>query len=509
MAGNLRLAKNALMLYGRTLITTVVGIVTVRLTLQALGVDDYGLLNVAGSLAGVFSFVTVGLSIGVSRFMTFELGRGDIGRMRRTFSSALIAFSAICILFVILGETVGLWYLRNYLTVPAGSESAAFWVFQASILTLVTMLIRTPYNAVIVSHEKFNVLALMETLYSMMKLGAVVYVSNIEESRVIILAFIYAILPLVYLATYIIYTRRYPETHVTLHFDKVLFKPIVNFSSWEILGSVSKMLKTSGFNMVVNFFCGVAMNATIGIANTVSGAVVGLAYNLSGVFYPGMVKAYAKKNMLEFSTLTYRASLGSMILYGIVAMPLIAECDYVLRLWLGNPPRLSPELCLIFLIADSLLMAQLVGAEAIKAAGKNRALNLLQSLSAALAVGLVFMALYGGLSPLTACALFSLDVLFSLTIVAFLMARNFGVAATGHFLKNSVFKVLFLELAVYLLLRMFCSLMEPSFLRLTLCCILSATIFSILSYCLLLNDDERTAVKNFIRIKLIALKPVQ
>ena len=502
MAGNLRLAKNALMLYGRTLITTVVGIVTVRLTLQALGVDDYGLLNVAGSLAGVFSFVTVGLSVGVSRFMTFELGRGDIWRMRRTFSSSIIAFVAISALFVILGETIGLWYLRNYLTVPAGSENAAFWVFQASILTVVTSFIRVPYNGIIISHEKFNVHAMMETLYSVLKLGVVVYVSGLEENRVIILAFIYAVLPLVYLATYIIYTRRYPETHVKIHFDKALFKPIVKFSSWEILGSVSKMLKTSGFNMVVNFFCGVAMHATIGIANTVSGAVIGLAYNLSGVFYPGMVKAYAKKNMLEFSTLTYRASLGSMILYGIVAMPLIAECDYVLHLWLGNSPRLSPQLCLIFLIADSLLMAQLVGAEAIKAAGKNRALNLLQSLSAALAVGLVFIALYGGLSPLTACALFSLDVLFSLSIVAFLMARNFGVATTGHFLKNSVVKVLFLELAVYLLLRMFCSLMEPSFLRLLLSCLLSVVSFAILTYSFLLTPDERSSLVSVLRSRL-------
>lgn len=503
MSENIRLAKNAIFLYGRSLITMVVGIVSVRLLLQALGVDDYGLLNVAGSLVGVFSFIITGVSIGVSRFMTFEFGRGDIERMRRTFSSSLIAFTAINIVVVILLETAGLWYLHNYLVVPEGKETEAFWVYQASVLYVVVILFRVPYGAVFLSHEKFDMLAIIEVSNALLRLGMILYIGTIPDNqRLVAFAFLQSSLPVLHLIIYYLYTRRFPETHFRLTFHKSIFTPILHFSLWEMIGSVSRMLKSSGFNMIVNFFCGVVMNATIGIANTVSGAVTSLSFTLSSVFFPGLVKAYARKDMEEFSTLAYRASLGSMLLFGMLAMPLACECTYVLTLWLGTPPELTPEMCLIFLVANTVLMAELVGAESIRAAGKNRALNILQCISAAVLIGLVFAVFYSGMSVLIGCIVFSLDALLSLGIVLVLMAEEFGLSMASRYLRGSVVRVLFVNLAVYLLIRIFSESMEPSFLRLVISCLISVISFTLLSFIFLLTKDERSALTSYVRLRL-------
>jgi len=478
----------------------VVGILSVRLMLQALGVDDYGLLNVAGSLAGVFSFITIGLSTGVSRFTTFELGRGDIDRMRRSFSSSMIVFLTLGIVIIVILETAGLWYLRNYIVVPPGKEDAAFYVFQASVLYVFITICRVPYSAVVLAHEKFGLLAGVEVGHAFARLGLIIYAGTLpEDSRVVAFAILQSLLPALHILIYIIYTRRYPETGMKFRFDPSILRPVIGFSIWEMLGAIGRTLKSSGFNMVVNFFCGVAMNATLGIAATVSGAVTGLAYTLSSVFFPGLVKAYARKDMDEFHTLACRASLGSMVLYSMIAMPLISECGYVLGLWLGNPPELSNDVCIIYLVANSILMAVFVGCEAIRAAGTNCALNVLQCISAALVIALVAGVFYVGMSPVVACAVFCLDVLFSLIIVAALMARYFGFAMVMRYISESVIKVLIVGFAVYLLISILTSRMEPSFLRLLLSGLVSLLSFAALSFTFLFTRSERKAIVSCLR----------
>ena len=162
---NKRIAKNTLLLYARMLVLMLVGLYTSRITLNALGVDNFGIYNVVGGVVGLFSLLSGSLSAAISRFITFELGRDNIEKLKKVFSSAVTIQVILSLIIVLLAETIGLWFLNNKLVIPADRMAAAHWVYQLSILTFVIGLISVPYNAAIIAHERMSAFAYMSVVW--------------------------------------------------------------------------------------------------------------------------------------------------------------------------------------------------------------------------------------------------------------------------------------------------------------------------------------------------------
>ncbi|MDE6859927.1 MAG: hypothetical protein K2J65_05900 [Duncaniella sp.] len=492
MAGNLRIAKNALYLYIRTIVSMIVGIFSVRIMLEALGVDDYGLLNVAGGVLGMFAFLTESLGTSTSRYITFELGRGDLKRINDTFCTSMFIFIGIAVLMVILGETVGLWILRTKLLIPAGRETAAEWVFHLSVIGTAIGIPQAPYNACMIAHEKFNISAYLSLYSSFARLGILYLVSASSFDHLIyyaILNFIIGLSTLAYSRWYCI--TRFPEAKFHWKFDKELLKPMLKFSFWEIFGSVSRMLKGTGFNMVINMFFGVAINAAIGIGNTVAGAVTGLAFTVTTAFKPGMVKHFARNDFGQFKESLTNASLISMILYGIFGVPLLVELNYVMGIWLTEIPEYSREICIIQLLANTILMVTLVTAESLKSMGTNMGVNLVQCFDGLFTISVVFAALYIWNSPLIACIVFNFGILWYFTATCYLLSRRTGIRYVLHLIYRTVIRVFVVEFAVYTILRWVHTALGESLLTLLINCSLSVILFTVVSVTFLLSRPQQ------------------
>ena len=141
-----RIARNTLMLYVRMLFGMLVSFYTSRVILSALGVEDYGIYGVVGGLVSMLSLVSLSLSGSISRFMTFELGRGDMVRLRQVFSTSLLIQIAIGIVVLLIGETVGLWFLNTQMVIPVARLTAANWIYQAAIFNFLQGLISCPFH---------------------------------------------------------------------------------------------------------------------------------------------------------------------------------------------------------------------------------------------------------------------------------------------------------------------------------------------------------------------------
>lgn len=87
-----RIAKNTMLLYIRMLITTIVSLFTARLTLQLLGVEDYGINNLVSGIIGFMGIVTGTMTSATQRFLAFDLGKNDIVQYRKTYSMLLNIF---------------------------------------------------------------------------------------------------------------------------------------------------------------------------------------------------------------------------------------------------------------------------------------------------------------------------------------------------------------------------------------------------------------------------------
>ncbi len=291
---NKRIAKNTAMLYIRMLLIMAVTLYTSRVVLEVLGVEDFGIYNVVGGMVGMFTIISSSLSSAISCFITYKLGRGNKERLQVIFSSAIIIQSCMALVVRIFAEIAGVWFLNNKMNIPAGRLDAANTLLQCSILTFMINLINVPYNAAIIAHEQMKAFAYVSILEAVLKLS-VVYMLCISpfdmlNTYAVLLVLVSAIIRLIY--GY--YCRKhFEECRFHLVYDKKVLKDIGSFAGWNFIGSSSAILRDQGGNVVINLFCGPAVNAARGIASQVQQAVYSFITNFMTALNPSIIKSYA------------------------------------------------------------------------------------------------------------------------------------------------------------------------------------------------------------------------
>lgn len=334
------------MLYIRMFISVIVSLYTSRVVLQTLGVEDYGIYGVVGGIVSMIGFINASMSGATSRFLTFELGRGDFSRLSKTFSSALLVHIIIAVIVLVLAETVGLWFLCNKLVIPEGRMTAAHWVYQLSILSAMLTITQVPYNSSIIAHEKMDIYAYVEILNVSLKL-LIVYLLQIGDfDKLILYAILMFAVSVIIIMVYRIYClRKFEECKFHWIWDKEYLKPLISFSGWDLYGNMSVVFFTQGLSMLLNIFFGPALNAANNVSTTVQGTVKAFAFNVIQAFRPQVIKKYAQEDIDAVNQYCIMATQYTLILFSIIAVPFLFKTECILHLWLG----LIPEHTVFFL----------------------------------------------------------------------------------------------------------------------------------------------------------------
>lgn len=348
---NKRIARNTLLLYVRMLFIMAVSLYTSRVVLATLGEVDYGVYNVVGGVVVMFNMISVPLSIAVTRFLTFELGRGNVGKLQRVFSTSISIQLIISAVIVLLAETLGVWFLNTKMNIPSDRMWAANCVLQFSVITFIVNLLSVPYNAMIIANERMNIYAYISIVEVSLKL-LVVYLLIISPWDK--LAFYSVLLFLVALAVqmaYVIYCKRhFKECRWSRHLDRQLLKDMLGFSGWNFIGATSGICRDQGVNIVLNIFCGPIVNAARGIAMQVSNAVNAFVQNFMVALNPQITKSYATGDREYMLSLIFRGSRFSYYLLMVISMPIILNASWILHLWLSEVPEYTEIFVILILI---------------------------------------------------------------------------------------------------------------------------------------------------------------
>lgn len=337
------------------LITMLVGFWAARITLNALGVEDYGVNSAVGGMVAMFSLLTGSLSAASSRYMTFGLGKGDMPYLKRIFSMTMNIHTLIAVVIVLLMETVGVWFLNTQMEFPDGRLGAANWVLQCSVLNFVIGIISVPYNSAIIAHEKMSVFAYMTIFDVVTRLLIVLSLWLYDGDRLILYAVLFMIQGLVRQFVYWIYCKRnFEECTYQRIWDKELAGKLFGFAGWNFFGAGSALLMTQGVNVLINIFFGVVANAARGVAVQVEGVVMQFVNNFTTAINPQITKSYAGGNFDRMFILVFKGARFSFFLMLVIAVPLMVEADYVLKLWLGTVPE-QAALFLRYTLAISLV----------------------------------------------------------------------------------------------------------------------------------------------------------
>ena len=458
-----RIAKNTLMLYGRMLFSMVVSLYTSRVVLNTLGVVDYGIYGVVGGFVSMFSLISSSLSSAVSRFLTFELGRGDQERLNKAFSTSLLIHIVLAIVVLVIAETVGVWFVNNKMTIPSDRLSAANWVFQASIFSFMFGLFSVPYNASIVSHEKMSAFAYIGILDTTMKLLIVLFIaySHWHFDKLIMYSVLLVVVSIMLQCIYLTYCRRhFDECRLRIEFNKDFGKEISAFSVWNFIGCTAGILKDQGVNVLLNIFVGPILNAARGIAGSVNSAVSGFAGNFMTALNPQITKSYASGDLKYSHFLVERGSRFSFYILLFFAIPILLETDFVLTIWLKQYPdhslnfvRLVLTLSLIDSLSNTLVTLQ-------NATGNIRNYQLVVGSILLLNFPLSYVCLKVGFAPESTYVV-AISVAICCMIARLTFVRKSAMLPMGGFLRNVVLNVISVAI---------CAIILPFFLHRVLLC---------------------------------------
>ena len=353
-----RIARNTMMLYVRMFVLMLVGLYTSRVVLNALGETDYGIYSVVGGVVAMFTVISGALNSAVSRFITFELGKGDPVRLNKVYSTSVNIQLILALIVVLLAEPIGLWFIENKMTIDPSRIPAATWVLHFSLLAFVVNLMSIPQMASITAHEKMSAYAYIGMLDGLLRLGVAFMIVRSPIDRLVYYAILMAAVVLIVRITYGIYCRvHFPECRYRLVFDGPLVKEMFSFAGWNFIGVTSGVLRDHGGNILVNLFSGPVVNAARGVAVQLNGAVQSFVTNFMTAVNPQITKSYAAGDTQYVFLLIGKSSRMSFYLLSLMAVPIIFNAEFLLGIWLKEVPEhasLFVQLFLLFAMSEAL-----------------------------------------------------------------------------------------------------------------------------------------------------------
>lgn len=507
MSDNKRIAKNTMFLYFRMFLIMGVTLYTSRVVLATLGVEDFGLYNVVGGVVTMFSFINGSLGSATSRYITFELGKKNYTRLNQIFNVALVVHMMIAFIIILLAETIGLWFFYEKMVIPPNRITAAFWVYQISILTSFFSMTQVPYNAVIIARENMKVYAYVGIVEVLAKLLIVYMIKLAPFDKLVYYAILLCLLQIGILLYYRYYcSSRFPESRLKKCDDKALYKSIFTYGASDMIGSISVMAQGQGLNLLLNVYFGPVVNAARAIAYQVQGAVTQFSNNFMTAVRPQIIKSYAEGNLEDMWRLVIQSSCFSYYLMWLICLPICLEADTILSLWLGKYPDHSVSFLILVIILCLIQTVKTPRTTIFHALAKVFVVNITVGTVLCIAFPMAYFFLELGGKPESVFWAANISMITSEIVSVFVLRRYLDYSIFRYICSVHGRCVLVSLISLAVPYVIFDKYMEASFVRLIMTCIISTISVGITSLYVGMNSDMRKKLYCIITNKVRHIK---
>lgn len=501
-ANSKKIATNTLLLYVRSFITMIIALYTSRLILKNLGVVDYGIYNVVGGIVSSFAIITGSLSSSISRFLTFALGKGDKDNIKAIFSSSVNVQLVLVLIVLIVGETIGLWFINQKLNVSPDRLYASLWVYQLSLITFLVTILNVPYNALIIAHERMSAYAYISILDAVLKLSVAVCIAWSPIDKLVYYAVLMMLSAVFIQVLYSFYCKRnFEECYYVKVSDKKLYKELFSFAGWNFFGEGSSILKNQGCSILLNIYFGPIINAARGIADQVSNAAMIFSSNFMTAIKPQITKSYASGDIPYMHNLIYRGAIFSYYLLLLISLPIFLNTDFILDLWLTTVPDnavLFVKLVLVYTLIHSLSFPLITG---MMATGKIRGLQIVVGGLELLNFPLTYIFIYNG-APAYIVYLIVIGIdIIGLVARLFFIYQHVGLSYK-EFSIRVVFRALLVTILSIIIPFLHHIYTEPNIVGVILNVLLTCLSVVIVIYFIGLDKAERKFVIGLIKNKI-------
>ena len=473
-----------------------ISLFTSRVVLNALGIENYGIYNVVGGVVAMFSLISGSLSSSISRFITFELGKGNNEKLKVIFSTSMNIQIGLSLIVLLLGEVIGGWFLNTHMNIPEGRMEAANWVLHCSLIMFCIGLLSVPYNSCIIAHEQMSTYAYMSIFDALIKLLICYLIVVSPFDKLITYVVMLTIVSLIITSIYGIYcTKHFEECKYQMTHDRKQLKEMTGFAGWTFLTNSCYLFNTQGVNILINIFFGVTLNAARGIATQVDAAIMQFVNNFTMAMNPQITKHYAAGKTDEMFKLVCRGAKFSYFLLLIFSLPVLFETEYILTLWLNIVPGHAVTFLRLTIIGSMINMLGNTGYTACMATGTVRRYVICISSVGCLVFPLSWICFTLGMSPESTYVVFILVYVLVDSVRLYIM-KGLLKFPPMMFVKEVVIRIFIVSLASIIVPAIIVSCMPPSFMRLVSSALASVLMSIIAIYCFGLSSRERYVVSS-------------
>lgn len=385
MSTSQRVIKNTLYLYMRTVVSLLASVFTTRILLDALGTSDYGLYNVVGGAIAMLGFLTASMSSATQRFLSYAEGAGDKDKTVKYFNNSIIIHYGLALIMLLVFIVAALFFFNGILNVPADRRFVAVVVYICMLISTAFSVTVVPYDAEINAHENMLFYSLLGILDVLFKLAIAVAVCFFDSDKLVFYAVLMAVESFVLRFISQQYCRRrYEEcrqVNLRKHYDKAVIKEMTSFAGWNLTNIATGMISLYGMNIVINHYFGTSVNAAMGIATQLSGAMMSVSANMIKAVTPIIVKAESGKQHNKMINITYVSCKFSYLLFLYMCIPFLFFMPQILSLWLVETPKWTEEFCTLLIITTLLEQMTVTIYQSILAVGNIRKYNIVRSIN--------------------------------------------------------------------------------------------------------------------------------
>ncbi len=491
-----RIAKNTLVLFVRMGFVLIISFLTTRVTLQVLGVEDYGLNNLVSGVVSLFSFINASMGTAVQRFYCIQIGNSDDEKLKRTFGVGLYLHGIIAIITIILLEIFAIFFF-SYLNIPSERYRIAQAVFQISSISLFLNILTIPYSALLRAREEFTKIAYIEIGQAILRLVVLYLLYVFPYDKLIVLSLLNFGVTVSYSIASIYFARFYPETHTFIIRDRELIKEMLNFVSLLLVTVLASLFRDNGIIILINMYFGLAINAAYAISMQVMSLANTFVANFKQSVIPQMMASYGAGDVHTMVKLINTGTKVTFLLMCMITVPLIFEMDYILNLWLTSPPAHANSLAKLALVNVNLSSFTYFLYQGVHATGKVVKQQISMSSLYVLNIILMWVSFELG-APFE----YALYVTIFVSIFQCITNCYYANKTYNYDLKYFTFNILIRSIIVAILtiaaISVTVNILSPSFMRLILTCFISMTMIGLIGYCILLDVNEKNKVKVFI-----------
>ncbi len=343
---------NTVIQYISLLINVLLGLISVRIILDALGASDYGIYDVIGGVIGLLSFVSASLSQTSLRYLSVSLGQNNAETTRYTFRTCFWLHLYMSIVLVAILSIFGIFLFDGFLNIPKSRLLSAKIVYMCMLLSLFLRICATPFSALITANEHFWYTSTIGIIDSILKLVVAIVVKAYMGDKLFVYGILMVFITFLNSILYLLYCNKQYKS--IIEFKKVPFlamRNISGFAGWTLLDVLSSIVNRQGYAILLNKFFGPTVNASFALSRQLEGHVYTISASAINSMKPQIMKSQGAGDSNRVYRLSITAGKMGFFLMSFITIPLVVLMPDILSLWLKQIPIGTVEFARLLIIA--------------------------------------------------------------------------------------------------------------------------------------------------------------